>query len=109
MDNRIRRERMVELCFESARFFDVRRWKIANGESDVNGQGDGWVYPSYHTGGEGGDLHGLNYRSDPPEFFQKVTMQTRVFEPRHYLMPIPDAEVRRNPLMVQNNDWNAAE
>lgn len=109
VDNRIRRERMVELCFESARFFDVRRWKIANGESDVNGQGDGWVYPTYHTGGEGGDLHGLNYRSDPPEFFQKVTMQTRVFEPRHYLMPIPDAEVRRNPLMVQNNDWNAAE
>ena len=36
-------------------------------------------------------------------------MQTRVFEPRHYLMPIPDAEVRRNPLMVQNIDWNAAE
>ena len=106
-DNRIRRERMVELCFESARFFDVRRWKIANGESDVNGQGDGWVYPTYHTGGEGGDLHGLDYRSDPPQFFQKVVMQTRTFEPRHYLMPIPDAEVRRNPLMVQNYDWNA--
>ena len=107
VDNRIRRERMVELCFESARFFDVRRWKIANGESDVNGQGDGWVYPTYHTGGEGGDLHGLDYRSDPPQFFQKVVMQTRTFEPRHYLMPIPDAEVRRNPLMVQNYDWNA--
>lgn len=107
VDNRIRRERMVELCFESARFFDVRRWKIANGESDVNGQGDGWVYPTYHTGGEGGDLHGLDYRSDPPQFFQKVVMQTRTFEPRHYLMPIPDAEVRRNPHMVQNYDWNA--
>lgn len=109
VDNRVHRERLVELAYESSRFFDVRRWKIANGESDVGGKGDGWVYPVYHTGGEGGDLHGLSYRQDPPQFFEKVAMQTRVFEPRHYLMPIPDAEVRRNKLMVQNYDWNVQE
>lgn len=27
---RIRKERRVELCFEEHRFFDIRRWKIAN-------------------------------------------------------------------------------
>ena len=104
VDNRIRRERLVELAFESNRFFDVRRWKVADMAT-----GDGWVYPRYHTGGEGGDMHGLDYRSDTPNFFKKVVMQTRVFQPRHYLMPIPDADVRRNPLLVQNYDWAATE
>ena len=36
-------------------------------------------------------------------------MLTRIFEPRHYFMPIPDADVRRNPLMVQNYDWKVEE
>ncbi len=102
--NLVRRERLVELCFESARFFDVRRWKVAD-----MAVGDDWIYPSYHKGGEGGDLHGLNYREDAPNFFKKVGFQTRYFQPRHYLMPIPDADVRRNPLMVQNYDWGVKE
>ena len=102
--NLVRRERLVELALESSHFFDVRRWKVAD-----MAVGDGWIYPTYHKGGEGGDLHGLNYRSDAPEFFEKVVMQTRYFEPRHYFMPIPDADVRRNPLMVQNYDWQVEE
>lgn len=102
VDKRIRRERLVELAQEANHFFDVRRWLVADMPI-----GDGWIYPSYKRGGEGGDLHGLNYRYDPPQFFQKVAFQTRVFEPRHYFMPIPDNEVRRNPKMVQNYDWKA--
>ncbi len=102
VDKRIRRERLIELAQEANHFFDVRRWMVAD-----MAVGDGWIYPTYKQGGEGGDIHGLDYRYDPPQFFQKVAFQTRVFESRHYLMPIPDAEIRRNPLMVQNYDWKA--
>lgn len=104
VDKRIRRERLVELALEANHFFDVRRWMVAD-----MAIGDGWIYPSYKKGGEGGEFHGLNYRYDPPEFFRKVVLQNRIFEKRHYFMPIPDAEVRRNPKMVQNFDWKAAE
>lgn len=97
---RIQRERLIELNLESNHFFDVRRWMVADMVT-----GDGWIYPSYHNGGEGGYLHGLNTTASVPDFFRKVQYELRVFEPRHYFLPIPDAEVRRNPLMVQNYGW----
>jgi hypothetical protein len=100
---RIQRERLIELALEANRFFDVRRWMVADME-----EGDGWIYPTYHNGGEGGAVHGLDYTSDTPAFFKKVELQTRVFGACQYFLPIPDDEVRRNPKMVQNHDWQAA-
>lgn len=99
----IHRERLVELSFEWNRFFDVRRWLKAG-----MSQGDDWYYPSYHTGGEGGEIHGLNFRQDPPEFFEKVVVETRSFDTRHYLFPIPEEDIRRNSKMVQNYGWSSA-
>lgn len=100
VDKRIRRERLVELAFERKHFFDVRRWKVADMTN-----GDGWIYPSYHRGGEGGEIHGLNYTKDLPEFFEKMATELRVFDKKHYLFPIPDKDMRRNPKMVQNYGW----
>jgi len=100
VDKRIHRERLIELSFEWNRFFDVRRWKVAG-----MSVGDDWYYPSYHKGGEGGDIHGMNYRADAPAFFEKVVVETRAFDDRHYLFPIPEEDIRRNPKMVQNYGW----
>lgn len=99
----IHRERLIELSFEWNRFFDVRRWLVAGMST-----GDDWYYPSYHHGGEGGEVHGMNYRADAPEFFEKVVVETRAFDTRHYLFPIPEEDIRRNPLMVQNYGWSSA-
>ncbi|MCD7901052.1 MAG: RagB/SusD family nutrient uptake outer membrane protein [Bacteroides sp.] len=104
VDKRIRRERLIELAFEWNHYFDVRRWLVAD-----MAEGDGWIYPSWHKGGEGGSVSGLNYRKDPPEFFEKAPFETRHFEKKHYLLPIADEEVRRNPLMVQNPGWEVEE
>ena len=104
VDKRIRRERLVELMFEWNHFFDVRRWKVAD-----MAVGDDWIYPSYHKGGEGGEIHGMNYRANAPQFFEKVVTETRVFDKRHYLFPIPDQDIRRNPKMVQNYGWSTVE
>lgn len=104
VDKRIRRERLIELSYEWNRYFDVRRWKVADMSI-----GDDWIYPSYHRGGEGGEIHGMNSTKDTPAFFEKVVTETRVFATRHYLFPIPDEDIRRNPKMVQNYGWAAAE
>ncbi len=99
--NRIRRERAVELSFESVRYFDVHRWKVA----DMT-VGDGWVYPTYHEGGEGGAMYGLNVAKDIPlNFYEKKSFENRVFDKKSYFFPIPQAEVRRNNLMIQNTGW----
>ena len=71
--------------------------------------GDDWIYPSYHKGGEGGAIYGMNFKADPPQFFEKIVTDTRVFDKRHYFFPIPDADIRRNPKMVQNYGWATAE
>ena len=100
VDNRIRRERTVELMFEWNHYFDVRRWKVAD-----MAVGDGWVYPTYHKGGEGGEVHGMNYRSDAPAFFEKVVFDTRKFEKKNYLFAIPQEDILRVEKLVQNPGW----
>jgi hypothetical protein len=101
---RIQRERLVELALEASHFFDVRRWMLADMET-----GDGWVYPSWHNGGEGGDVIGLSPRQNAPDFFVKTRVTPRTFLKRMYFMPIPNAEILRNPLLVQNYEWSMTE
>jgi len=97
--SRVRRERLVELAFEWNHFFDVRRWKVAHQD------GDGWIYPSYHKGGEGGALHGLSVAKNAPQFFQKVVTENRKFDRKNYFLPIPHEDILRNPKLVQNYGW----
>jgi hypothetical protein len=83
----IRKERMVELAFESQRFFDIRRWKIA-----------GAVMP--------GKVFGLTYR-DPGNVWRTVEVPgyVRVWNDRFYLWPIPQKEVELNTKLTQNPGW----
>jgi hypothetical protein len=82
----IRKERRVELAFENVRFFDTRRWKIA--EQTDNGP-----------------IYGLNITQNLPDFFTPTVFETRVFTKRHYLFPIPANDVNSDDLMVQNPGW----
>ena len=100
--NRIRRERIVELVFEWNRFFDVRRWKVAEGNNDP----DHWIYPEYHKGGEGGNVYGMNMDKDYPDFFARTLLENRAnFSKKQYFMPIPYDDIRRIPELVQNLGW----
>lgn len=80
------KERRVELAFENARFFDVRRWKIAEQT-------------------ENGPIFGLNVDTNPPEFYSVVVLENRVFNKRHYFFPIPQNEINNNNLLIQNLGW----
>lgn len=84
----IRREREIELAFEGHRYFDNRRWLIAERE--------------------GGDKHGFNvFKNEIDMGFwnDKTVIETRYWHDKMYFMPIPQSEVERNPLMTQNPMW----
>ncbi len=49
----------------------------------------------------------MSREQNAPAFFRKIQFRERHFLPCMYFMPIPDSEVRRNPLMVQNFEWES--
>lgn len=85
MRQRIRQERRVELVFENHRFWDVRRWMIA--EVVDNGK-----------------VHSVQVDADNNITYP--VFQTRVFNPeKHYLFPIPQTEIDKNRSLEQNPGW----
>lgn len=89
---RVMHERKVELAFEGHRFWDLRRWKTA--ESTLNGK----------------FFHGIKITEDETtlkksyEVFEINTVPRQVFLPKHYLMPITQGELEKNPNLLPNND-----
>lgn len=88
LENRIRNERQVELCLEGHRYYDVRRWKIA----DVT---------------ENKPLMGvvITKESNGTKTYTYTKVQDRFFKTQHYLLPIPRDEINRTSL-VQNPGYN---
>lgn len=85
----VRHERMVELALEGSRFFDIRRWKIA--EMVCNkGQITGMRYVSKESG----------------ELVTITTDYQKKFTSRDYLWPVPYNERQLNTGLTQNEGWN---
>ncbi|RMH65676.1 MAG: RagB/SusD family nutrient uptake outer membrane protein [Bacteroidetes bacterium] len=96
--DRIRQEREVELAFEEFRYFDIRRWMIA---------------PEVHTNGHGIRVTGrldpngepLMYAGEEYRYayeYEVIQVDERIWNDRAYFLPIPQAEMDRNPNLVQN-------
>jgi hypothetical protein len=96
MREKIRHERRIELAFESHRFFDVRRWKIADKTDNV------WIHSM--------DIYAGTSRTDNA-FYKRVGVEKRVFtSPKHYLWPIPQEEINKNRKgLSQNPGWTNEE
>jgi len=82
----VRQERSIEFYLENHRFWDLRRWMTA--EQPLGTQAKGM---------------NINGTTDA-EFFNVTTVQfVRNFRsPAFYLMPIPTADINKNPNIVQN-------
>lgn len=84
---RIQQERKVELAFEEHRYFDVRRWKIAE-DTQV------------------GQFHGIKItkKADGTKTYTitNVGNPRKFIAPNHYLAPIPNYERRKNSALEQN-------
>lgn len=88
----IRKEMRVELFMEGQRYFNVRRWMIA--EENQQGPQGGW-------------MHKMNIdSSDPKEgFHTREKLENRIFERRMYLYPIPLNQIQKSKKLVQNPGW----
>ena len=85
--DKLRNERRVELAFEDHRFWDIRRWKIG---------------PSTTT------IKGVDLTRDPLTgviTYTPKVVETRVWDDKMYLFPIPQNEVFVNKNLVQNAGW----
>lgn len=86
MRDHIRNERQIELAFEEHRFYDVRRWKIAEVTENV---------PAY----------GVSIKKTATGFTYapKVALDGKHFENKHYWLPIPRAEILAGNGQLQQN------
>jgi hypothetical protein len=91
----IRHERRIEMAFEGIRFWDVRRWKIAEVVDNR-------------------PVFGVNYTISPTNptdtTFTYFEAQKRTFNAtKHYFLPIPQAEIDKlrgkNPDFQQTEGW----
>lgn len=85
---RIRVERKIELAFETHRFFDCHRWKIAHQVDNRN-------------------IHGLNIDVATNDFYSRRVVEKRIFDyPKHYLFPIPQSDISRSQgSLLQSPGW----
>jgi hypothetical protein len=83
----IKRERLIELCFEGQRMSDLRRWKDAARYMNIPVQG--WNY-------EGANVN---------TYYQVKTYYQRDYSTRHYLWPIEIADMNINGNLVQSPYW----
>lgn len=83
----IHRERSIELCFESERYWDIRRWKEAPNE--------------YQKG-----IYGYTVTAFSPEdYYVKQLIASQTFGLKDYFWPIYNYYLDRNPNLVQNLGW----
>ena len=87
----VRHERMVELAGEGFRYWDLRRWRLA--EEVINGK----------------NVHGVKITKTDSGFnYEHVDADNgnkRIFYDRYYHFAIPESERSKNPLCDNNHGW----
>src|SRR5665213_2302099 len=87
---RLYNERRIELAFESQRFFDIRRWKIA----DVI---------------ENRPIYGMditkNLTSGVSTYTPVLLLQKNTYQEKMNLLPIATSEILKNPELKQPTGW----
>lgn len=93
----IRHERRVELCFESHRYWDLRRWRTA--EQKLNGS----IYHTLEL-----TLDYASFAADPKNAKYRFKVipadggQVMVFAPKNYYLPIGPSRIANNAKLVEN-------
>lgn len=88
MREAIRKERQVELAFEEHRFYDVRRWKIANVTENA----------------EAGGMTITKNANGTFSYSRKVALDGKAFTDKNYWLPIPRSEILASNNQLQQNE-----
>lgn len=87
MREAVRYERRVELAFEEHRFYDVRRWKIA--DETENKPARGVIITKKADGSF--------------SYTDKIALDGRSFSTQHYWLPIPRSEIQASGNQLEQN------
>ncbi len=90
----IREERKIELAFEGHRYYDLRRWGIAQEYIGTS------IY-GYNVDANTSDRQ----RFYTPIILDKEEIYRRTFNQKMYFYPIPKNTIERNRKLVQNPGW----
>ena len=82
----IRQERLIELCLEGQRFFDIRRWKLAMDYLNTS-------------------IMGWNTSADDESFYTPTYIYSQTFSMRNYFWPIKLEDMYRNDKLQQSPLW----
>ena len=82
----IRQERLIELCLEGQRFFDIRRWKLAMDYLNTS-------------------IMGWNTSADDESFYTPTYIYSQTFSKRNYFWPIKLEDMYRNDKLQQSPLW----
>lgn len=83
----IHQERLIELCFESQRLWDLRRWKES--AQELNEQILGW------------DMT----QTEPVSYYRTTVIYNQTFGAKDYFWPIDENNIVKNRNLVQNLGW----
>lgn len=101
----VRNERRIELANEGLRFFDLRRWRIAEKTATIDGEGmNGDLYGAFmRKDGIGATDATVDIDGVPRRYVEK-----RYFDAsKHYLFPIPAKNIDlSDEVLTQNPGWN---
>ncbi|MDF2192315.1 RagB/SusD family nutrient uptake outer membrane protein [Paraflavitalea sp. CAU 1676] len=87
MRKAIQQERRIELAFEEHRFWDVRRWKIAE-QTDNKA------------------MHGTQITKNGSVYtYETIVVRPHTFRPAMYLWPLGQSELSKSPELLQNPGW----
>jgi len=79
----IQQERRLELAFEGFRFFDTRRWMIAEQTDNLS-------------------MHGMEVDRGPGVAYKPFIVRKHNFTKAMYLWPLPLSEIAKSPELLQN-------
>ncbi|SEO06733.1 Starch-binding associating with outer membrane [Mucilaginibacter gossypiicola] len=99
MQTEIRRERSVELYHEGFRIDDLKRWKTAGTEMPMPALGIKWAGTEFTTIWAGA--------STIPQDANGVLVidNSRTWQDKNYLLPIPQDQIKLNNKLTQNPGW----
>lgn len=83
MRTAIQNERRLELAFEGHRFFDVRRWMIAETTENIQ-------------------MHGIEVKRGATVTYNPFNVRKHNFTKAMYLWPLPLKEIAKSPELLQN-------
>ena len=91
----IHQERLIELCYEGQRFWDIRRWRTAPDYYQI--PQEGWDLTASTGDGSEEEVNRIFYT---PHLLAELN-----FRLRDYFWPIRNDEIDVNPNLVQNIGW----